>query len=128
MTRLIAREYFIIVSCRETSNVKLLLITNAMIICMSIEKCSIVCWFSATFEFSLNLKFRVFWDIVPCSHVEVDRRFGGAYCPIIKAMSIRTSETSVHFNVTTRRYIPEDSKTSHLKSHSLNLVFISIIP
>jgi hypothetical protein len=25
------------------------------------------------------LKFRVFWDVVPCSHVEVDRRFRGAY-------------------------------------------------
>jgi hypothetical protein len=25
-------------------------------------------------------KFRVFWDVAPCSHVEVDRRFRGAYC------------------------------------------------
>jgi hypothetical protein len=24
--------------------------------------------------------YRVFWDVVPCSHVEVDRRFRGAYC------------------------------------------------
>jgi hypothetical protein len=36
--------------------------------------------------------------------------------------AVRTSETSVNFSVTTRRYIPEDSKlhTSHrenLKSH-----------
>jgi hypothetical protein len=31
---------------------------------------------------------------------------------IIRAMieAVRTSETSVNFNVTTRRYIPEDSK------------------
>jgi hypothetical protein len=31
---------------------------------------------------------------------------------IIMAMmeAVRTSETLVHFNVTTRRYIPEDSK------------------
>jgi hypothetical protein len=27
-----------------------------------------------------GMKFRVFWDVVPCSHVEVDRRFRGAYC------------------------------------------------
>jgi hypothetical protein len=27
-----------------------------------------------------TLKFRVFWDVAPCSHVEVDRRFRGAYC------------------------------------------------
>jgi hypothetical protein len=26
-----------------------------------------------------DIKFRVFWDIVPCSHVEVDRRFRGPY-------------------------------------------------
>jgi hypothetical protein len=36
--------------------------------------------------------------------------------------AVRTSETSVHFNVTTRRYIPEDSKLltrrrENLKSH-----------
>jgi hypothetical protein len=28
----------------------------------------------------LRLKFRVFWDVAPCSHVEMDRRFRGAYC------------------------------------------------
>jgi hypothetical protein len=27
--------------------------------------------------------------------------------------AVRTSETSVNFNVTTQRYIPEDSKTSY---------------
>jgi hypothetical protein len=26
------------------------------------------------------MKFRVFWDVAPCSHVEVYRRFRGAYC------------------------------------------------
>jgi hypothetical protein len=24
--------------------------------------------------------YRVFWDVVPCSHVEVDRGFSGMYC------------------------------------------------
>jgi hypothetical protein len=27
-----------------------------------------------------SMKFRVFWDVAPCSHAEVDRRFRGAYC------------------------------------------------
>jgi hypothetical protein len=25
-----------------------------------------------------STKFRVFWDVAPCSHIEVDRRFRGA--------------------------------------------------
>jgi hypothetical protein len=40
--------------------------------------------------------------------------------------AVRTSETSVNFNVNTRRYIPEDSKLhvrrrENLKSHTVNL-------
>jgi hypothetical protein len=58
---------------------------------------------------------RVFWDIAPCSLVEINRRFRGAYClhhqgffaPMTKA--VRTSHASVYFNETTQRYIPEDS-------------------
>jgi hypothetical protein len=51
------------------------------------------------------MKFSVFWDVVPCSHGVIDRR-------LIALMmeAIHTAETSVTFNVTTRRYIPEDSK------------------
>jgi hypothetical protein len=61
------------------------------------------------------VKFRVFWDVAPCGHVEVDRRFRGRTASIIGVINlmmvaVRTSETSVNFNVTTRRYIPEDSK------------------
>jgi hypothetical protein len=26
-----------------------------------------------------SMKFRVFWDVAPCSQVDVDRRFRGAY-------------------------------------------------
>jgi hypothetical protein len=29
-------------------------------------------------EISLRIKFRVFWDVAPCSHVEVERSFRGA--------------------------------------------------
>jgi hypothetical protein len=64
-----------------------------------------------------SMKFRVFWDVVPCSHVEVDRSFRGAYClhhqgeEFIALMmeAVHTSETSVNFNVTTWCYIQEDS-------------------
>jgi hypothetical protein len=47
--------------------------------------------------------------------VEVDRRFRGAYClhnqgDEFMMEAVRTSETSLNFNVITRRYIPEDSK------------------
>jgi hypothetical protein len=73
---------------------------------------------------NVNRKFRVFWDIAPCSHVEVDRRFGGAYCLHHRPDDGRrhTSETSVNFNATTLRYISEDSKLhtrrrENLKSH-----------
>jgi hypothetical protein len=27
-----------------------------------------------------SMKFRVFWDVMPCSHTEVDQCFRGAYC------------------------------------------------
>jgi hypothetical protein len=50
-------------------------------------------------------KFTVFWDVAPCSHVVVGRSF---IAQMIDA--VRISETSAHFNVTTRRYIPKDSK------------------
>jgi hypothetical protein len=50
-----------------------------------------------------------FWDIVPCS-LEVDRRF-----PFItrKMEAAPTSETSVYFNKTTRRYNPRRLSSSH---------------
>jgi hypothetical protein len=36
--------------------------------------------FTERVERSSSLKFRVFWDVAPYSHVEVDRHFRGAYC------------------------------------------------
>jgi hypothetical protein len=60
------------------------------------------------------MKFRVFWDVAPCSHVVVVRRFRDAYClhhPGDRLMmeAGRTSETSVNFKVNTRRYVLDDS-------------------
>jgi hypothetical protein len=45
-----------------------------------------------------SVKFRVFWDVAPCSHIEVDRRFRA-----LMMEAVRTSETSVNFNVATRQ-------------------------
>jgi hypothetical protein len=63
---------------------------------------------------AVSMKFRVFWDALPCSQVDVNQLFRGMYCLhhqgdeiqyTVKA--VRTPETSVNFNVTTRRYILE---------------------
>jgi hypothetical protein len=56
------------------------------------------------------------WDVAPCSHVEVDQRFRSAFYlhhkgdEFIMMEAVRTSETSVHFNVTTQCHIPEETK------------------
>jgi hypothetical protein len=55
-----------------------------------------------------NVEFRVFWDVAPCSHIEVDLHFSGAYC--LHHQGDDGGSTSVSFNVTTWRYIPEDFK------------------
>jgi hypothetical protein len=60
------------------------------------------------------LKFRVFWDILPCSQIDVDRRLRSACCfhhqEIIALMmeAAHTSETSVNIYLATSQYIPED--------------------
>jgi hypothetical protein len=74
---------------------------------------------------------RAFWDIAPCSLVEIDRSFRGVYClyrqcdEVITAMmqAVRASETSVYSNETTRRYVHEGShlhtrRLENLKSHT----------
>jgi hypothetical protein len=55
-----------------------------------------------------SMKFRVFWNVVPCSHVGADLRFRGANRPD-DGGSMRLWNVG-NFNMTTRRYIPEDSK------------------
>jgi DNA topoisomerase VI subunit B len=60
------------------------------------------------------MKFRIFWDMLPSSQVDVDRRFRGAYClhhqGALMIEAVRTTETSVNIYSTTRQHIPEDSK------------------
>jgi hypothetical protein len=48
-----------------------------------------------------SMKFRVFWDVLLCSPVDVDRLMMETVC---------TSGMSVNTYLTTRQYIPEDSK------------------
>jgi hypothetical protein len=59
-----------------------------------------------------------FWDIAPCSLVESDPRFRGTYCLrhqgdiliiALKIEAVYTSEKSVYFNETTRRFISQKS-------------------
>jgi hypothetical protein len=75
----------------------------------------------------------VFWDVAPCSLVEVYQRFRGPCCLhhqgheslialIMEAAS--TSETLVNFCQTTRRYILEDS---HLRFNTVPQSFIQIV-
>jgi hypothetical protein len=70
-----------------------------------------------------SMKIRVSWDIALCS-LRVARGFGVAYClhhqgdawSFIAMMkkAVCTSETSVYFNKTTWRYIPEGSNLNYI--------------
>jgi hypothetical protein len=57
------------------------------------------------------MKMTVFWEVAPCSLVEIELHFRGAYASIITLMmeAVSTFETLVSFCQTTRRDIPEDS-------------------
>jgi hypothetical protein len=66
-----------------------------------------------------------FWDIAPCSLVEIDRCFRGEYCFHHRSdmtEALHTSETSVYFNETTRRYIPE---SCHLQPNTYTILSIN---
>jgi hypothetical protein len=81
------------------------------------------------------MKSSIFWDITLRSAVKVGWRFGGkcgllfftlvylAYSPTLKMEATCSSETSVDFQRTTRRYIPEFFETTcgkYGKVHALN--------
>jgi hypothetical protein len=53
------------------------------------------------------MKMTDFWDVASCSLVEVDRSYRGELFIALMMEALRASETSVYFNGTTRRYIPE---------------------
>jgi hypothetical protein len=62
-----------------------------------------------------SMKMAVFWDVAPCSLVDTDRRFRGAYClhhqGLITLMmdAVSSSETLVNIYQTTRSNFSEDS-------------------
>jgi hypothetical protein len=72
-----------------------------------------------------GLEEALFWVVAPCSLVEVCRRFRCSCCLRRQSDDAEsTSETSVNFYQTTRRYNPEDShlrthRRDNLNSHSL---------
>jgi hypothetical protein len=53
----------------------------------------------------------VFWDVAPCSLVEIDRCFGGAYCFHHQGV---VYSSSVNIYQTIRRNIPQDSHLQDL--------------
>jgi hypothetical protein len=70
---------------------------------------------------TVSMKFRVFWDVVT-----LKLRVISEVWFTLMMEAVCTPETLVNFNVTTKCYIPEDSKlhTRHcenLKSHMVNL-------
>jgi hypothetical protein len=77
------------------------------------------------------VKFRVFSDVRRVVTLKLTDVSEMRTSSIIALMmeAVRTSETSVSFNVSTRRYIPEDSKLhtrrrENLKSHEGGLCFL----
>jgi hypothetical protein len=72
-----------------------------------------------TMEHSIKLKSTISWDRTLCSPLNVNRRFGGTYRLHLRGRRIGLArnqresrwqaETSVDFQRTTWRYIPEDS-------------------
>jgi hypothetical protein len=68
--------------------------------------CCIVVYWRRKLEPRRNNKFRVLWDVSPCSQVVAVLRLSGVYC----------LHHQGNFNVTTRRYIPQDSNL-HTRRH-----------
>jgi hypothetical protein len=58
-----------------------------------------------------TLKINVFWDVAPCSFVEIYGRFRGAY--FLHLQGDKTSKTPDNFYETTRHSIPEQNSTSY---------------
>jgi hypothetical protein len=49
---------------------------------------------------AMSRKMTIFWDVTPCSVVEVDQRFGSSYClhhqDALMTRAVSISETSVN--------------------------------
>jgi hypothetical protein len=89
-----------------------------------------------TYSFSLIVKkMTAFWDVAPCSPVEVDRRVKrrvlppsskrwSAFVIVLMMEAVCTSETSVCFHETKRRYFSRSCihtlRRKNMKSHDRN--------
>jgi hypothetical protein len=73
----------------------------------------------------VSTKMAVFWDVAPCSLVEIYQRFRGHRSRAIALMmeAASTSETLVNFYQTTRRHIQEDSHL-HVPIYMYVCIFI----
>jgi hypothetical protein len=76
----------------------------------------------------------IFWDVAPCSLVEIYQLLERHTASIIRemVMAVSTSEMSVNFYQTTRRNIPEDShlhthRRENLKSNVFIIVFSACV-
>jgi hypothetical protein len=76
------------------------------------------------------MKSNIFWDITPCSPLKVNRRFGGTYRLHLQGRrkaeqetSVKAEATSVDFQWTTRRYIPEESTPQCINSFTFFYLF-----
>jgi hypothetical protein len=72
------------------------------------------------------MKIDVFWDVVPCSLVDIYKRFREAYCLHHPHSEAENSyETRVSIYQTTQSYIPENS---HFMFYCQNITVIINIP
>jgi hypothetical protein len=109
---------------------------NSGSLTLSIRKIVIALTAVAIFLTHFSLKSTIFWDtcITPCSPLKVSegpaftRVSCSAFSSTLKMEAICSSETSVDFQRTTRRYTPEDStlynnRCENLKSYAFKFVF-----
>jgi hypothetical protein len=68
----------------------------------------------------ISVKYRIFWDVAPCSQVDVDGRFRGI---TLMMEAVRISETPVNINLTTWRYILEVSKLHTRRRENLKFYY-----
>jgi hypothetical protein len=78
---------------------------------------------SSTLQTLWDTKSYIFSDITPCSPLKVDQRFG-----VICRLNLRgRTETSVDFQRTTRRYIPEVRTLHNHRCENLKSYFVGYI-
>jgi hypothetical protein len=84
------------------------------------------------------IKSSIFWDITQCSQLIVNRRFRGTFrlhlpsrkqktSSALKMEATCSSETSVDFQRTARRYIPEDRILHVILTHLITETYFLII-